>query len=469
MPQADNSHSGLNCTHPSLQHDCSPHADKVGYRRPTAKQRAIAAGRAKRSSQDFSDASFPAPLLLPGDDLALDPRWPAQSLRSWTREKERNEVTSDRNVIYLASAPRYDSNVAFLKSWAEPQSPLVSAKQRGQESICTSGIQDIADYLAAFYHGIAVKMLPPKSLRFTSWTAADTKALNANPKAKSHHIGLATSKELMGIRTRPCPDKVFATQLNLNDLLDTAMAVLPDDAYTLLMLVDQDLYEDEDDDYCCGRAYGGSRIAVVSAARYNPLLDALQSVNREHAWPASHCAAYVEACYGEPAQRQKKAPNSESNEPQWTVSALQAAISAITSSPSQSPCSDSPYDLWLACICRTAGHELGHCFGIDHCVYYACMMQGTASLAEDLRQPPYLCPVDLAKVLRATGVTAKNRYEALLRFCEGKKEVSMFRAFGAWLKWRLGELGTATIVQAGNKGALALDRGSRNSPIELSP
>ncbi len=51
---------------------------------------------------------------------------------------------------------------------------------------------------------------------------------------------------------------------------------------------------------------------------------------------------------------------------------------------------------------------------MDHDVYYARVMQGTTSLAEDVRQPPYLCPADLAKVLRATMANEKERWEAML-------------------------------------------------------
>src|ERR1700761_7578790 len=100
-------------------------------------------------------------------------------------------------------------------------------------------------------------------------------------------------KEVVRIRTRPCPDQAFQRQLNLNDPLDACISALPGDAFSLLLLLtDQDLYEDEEDDFCCGRAYGGSRIAVVSSARYHPILDGTQNVERKHAWPASHCAAY---------------------------------------------------------------------------------------------------------------------------------------------------------------------------------
>lgn len=62
---------------------------------------------------------------------------------------------------------------------------------------------------------------------------------------------------------------------------------------------------------------------------------------------------------------------------------------------------------------------------------------------EDTRQPPYLCPVDLAKVLVANGTTARERYGALLHFCEraGIGETQLFGAFGAWIRGRLEEVG----------------------------
>ncbi len=66
-------------------------------------------------------------------------------------------------------------------------------------------------------------------------------------------------------------------------------------------------------------------------------------------------------------------------------------------------------------------------------------MQGSASLEEDVKQPPFLCPVDLRKVLVATGGAAIERYEALLKFCE-RKDASlahMFVAFAAFLRQRL--------------------------------
>ncbi|OCL11909.1 hypothetical protein AOQ84DRAFT_270075, partial [Glonium stellatum] len=68
-----------------------------------------------------------------------------------------------------------------------------------------------------------------------------------------------------------------------------------------------------------------------------------------------------------------------------------------------------------------------------HCVYYACNMQGSASIIEDARQAPYLCPVDLAKLEIATGMSGEERNKALIKFCDKYGDVHMFMALAAWL------------------------------------
>lgn len=315
-----------------------------------------------------------------------------------------------------------DDDLAFARRWTSPQlsnshGGVGKPRKRSTDTpIPTPETKDVVKYLKAFYHGMIVKKLP-LDLTFTSW--GDEDQTSTTDSASPRFIGLKTIRESVRIRTRPRPDDLFPTQLCLNDLLDVAISVLPKDAYALLMLVDHDLYEDEDDDFCCGRAYGGSRVAVVSNARYNPVLDVVQGVEREHAWPASHCEKYVKgACATDsPLSRKAKVDGAPVENPDAETNALEAAVRAHRSIP--------PYEasgpehlasVWLSRTARTASHELGHCFGIDHCVYHACVMQATASMAEDVRQPPYLCPAELAKMQRALGLTDKDvmeRYEAL--------------------------------------------------------
>ncbi|KAL2221492.1 hypothetical protein M432DRAFT_648981 [Thermoascus aurantiacus ATCC 26904] len=477
---------GRRCTHSALRFTPSPHAAVAVYRRPNRQQRAAAAsrpgpgprprpgstrlGKEEEEEEEDDDAkTFPAPLLLPGDELALDPDYPAQNFQDWLEDGDRNEVGGEkRNVVYVVPPPKVDGDVSFVQGWRRPLLQMMSPRA-----------EDVVDYLAAFFHGMPVRVLPSsspsKNVRFMPWEETTRKTSktaaaagkSTRPPRQPQYIGLAipTSNECVRIRTRPAPDGLFPRQLNLDDLLDAAI----------------------------------SMVAVVSSARYNPVLDEVQAVEREHAWPAAHCVGFIEACcraavsareHGqgiraarEQQQRKRKrkrkskedAGEEDSHSDNATDGALtvqttlpskpsplEAALSASRTLPDMDPDSSPSLlssSLWLSRLCRTASHELAHCFGIDHCVHYACVMQGSASLAEDAHQPPYLCPVDLAKVLHAVGAgtsdgtgtggrgdgggAAGQRYRALLAFCEreGNKGTGFWEAFAAWIRGRLKEMG----------------------------
>ncbi|KAJ7259571.1 hypothetical protein B0H12DRAFT_1048748 [Mycena haematopus] len=432
----------MSCNHKTLSFDSSPYSPKTGYSRPTAKQREDAAtlqpvskGTLKRAApKDANDfGPFFPPLVLPGDDLSEDPEYPPQSLQEWRTDEDRNEVKPGKNTIYVASLV-IDVKISFAQSWTEPQNA---------ESISVEApnIDDVVDYLTAFYHGMPVKLLPSPALRLTQW--GDGKVSKV-----PRYVSLQTATEQIRIRTRASRDGVFVRQLNLDDLLDTAISTLPENAFSLLLLVPFDIYESPDDDFACGRAYGGSRVAVISTARYHPGLDRHQNVDRLHSWPTSHCKQYIEACCSEtdnpkPKKKSGKVAMESTVEPAIyaALSPLHAAVVAHEALPSLegSPSSAALSALWLGRACRTASHELGHCLGIDHCVYYACSMQGTAGLAEDARQPPFLCPVDLAKMFHASGADRDERYRAILDFCSKHPHCHLFAAFGAWIRAQFSE------------------------------
>jgi archaemetzincin len=454
MPLSKQSKS--KCSHSNLLLSPSRNAFVAGYKRPTFAQLTAAATASGTLKKDVASkltkeaktihaSTFPAPLVLPEDDLAWDPKCPPQSVRSWVREKARNEVTNRRRTVYFVGPPDSGEDFEGIQKLADPLIKL-GAKEKAIEYPKTG---DVLDYLKAFYHGLPVKMLETPKLEFTAdikVTAVEKSRSTGVPK----NVWLNTNStgSRLGIRVRPSPKshQEYSHQLNLNDLLDAAIAMLPDDAYALLMLVKHDIYEDDDDDFACGRAYGGSRIAVVSSARYNPLLDQIQKVDRLHSWPASHCEEGIEEWLG-------LFENMDVDDPEKMVvestvkegdrkTPMQAALAAHMSLPAMEarPSAAALYELWLGRVCRTGSHELGHCFGIAHCTYYACSMQSTSSIVEDPRQPPYLCPVDLEKVLKATGGGVKERYRALLTFCENHETGQLFKAYGAWVKQRLEDL-----------------------------
>ncbi|MBI3857887.1 MAG: hypothetical protein HY293_19590 [Planctomycetes bacterium] len=83
---------------------------------------------------------------------------------------------------------------------------------------------------------------------------------------------------------------------------------------------------------------------------------------------------------------------------------------------------------------KLLSHEAGHILSIDHCVTYACVMQGANSLEEDDRHPMHLCPIDLQKVLWNAGLDRRERYRKLL---------PLYREWGCkseadWVSRRLG-------------------------------
>jgi archaemetzincin len=65
---------------------------------------------------------------------------------------------------------------------------------------------------------------------------------------------------------------------------------------------------------------------------------------------------------------------------------------------------------------KLSSHELGHIFGLKHCVFYECGMNGTNSLHEMDRQPMHLCPVCLAKLKWNLGIDPVKRYRKLSAF-----------------------------------------------------
>ena len=473
----------------------------------TGSRRAAAAGgmsKKKKKNEPtrrvHNEFQFPAPLVLPGDSLALDDEdeeeeeEEPQSFEEWKNAsvQDRNRITKKRNVIYLMPPPPPPPSRRGMKGdGLERLLPFEG------EGVPRPDIDAIRRYLEAFYDGVKVKIYNPPGLGFVPWNndddeeeedTGDNSSYLNSIEATSGYIGLEGNGSVTRIRTRRDPCNLFSCQLNVADLLDATIDMLPKDAYAMALVVHQDLYETEDDLFICGRAYGGSRVAVISTARYHTCLDQVQNVEREHAWPASHCHDYIMSHYiskprGKGKKKKKKNASSSKkrnqlqddddeneNEHEKTThgqqqqqhhqhqhsktshpNPLAKAVAAHKTHFATPPKDLSPSlllpGLWLSRLCRTTSHELGHCFGIEHCQSFACVMQASASIAEDARQPPYLCPECLAKVLHATTTTTasteeekeEKRYRALEICLDGlhrRFPCPLFEAFGEWLRAR---------------------------------
>lgn len=129
-------------------------------------------------------------------------------------------------------------------------------------------------------------------------------------------------------------------------------------------------------------------------------------------------------------------------------------------------------DMALQRACKTAAHEVAHLFGLGHCLHRACLMNGAGHLLEDFAAPPYLCPVDLAKLIASGGASSDvvPRYDALLRFCDGGG--AAFAEQAAWIRSALAFLGAMSgdsVTSDGSpssEGAAATDADGARGSVE---
>ena len=75
--------------------------------------------------------------------------------------------------------------------------------------------------------------------------------------------------------------------------------------------------------------------------------------------------------------------------------------------------------------CNTLVHEICHTFGLSHCIFYKCLMNGSNSLEEQLKRPLIECPVCLRKLYEVIKFDCKERYIKL-------KEIS--KLFGGYFE-----------------------------------
>lgn len=446
------------CQHRDLYIDCSPEAQQCGFDRPPAPKRlaaATASGRVSKDAQyatdetDFNNGeAFPGPLCLPDEALSMEPDDAPQSFRSWLQTAKSGGVliSKRRSTLYVIPPPEITPELEGLMSgWTTPKVPKGGRMPGLPKGLTDGNVEDLCDYLRAFYHLMPVKILGP-SYRWCKWEEPTSKG--------EQRIGLQTPgpwAEIVGVRYRRSPDGIAKFQVCLSDILDAMLPRVPSDAHAISMVVPFDTYEDDDDDFCCGRAFGGSRISIVSTFRYNPCVDLYSGIDLCHMWPASHCKAYVDGLCGlpQPASKRKKVEN-PSIVAKSPSTPMGAAIDAAARSVKVMGKSD--YDaLWFSRVARTLSHEVGHCVTLDHCVYFSCIMQGTAGMAEDVRQPPFLCPVCLEKLSRnliclvETKGTDKakqrswilGQHRAMRDFCGKWWNVSMFAGYWAWLEKRI--------------------------------
>jgi archaemetzincin len=159
-------------------------------------------------------------------------------------------------------------------------------------------------------------------------------------------------------------DEAFTTRVNpytatqqmlTTDILGNLKHYLPVDAFCVLAVTMQDLYPDPEWNFVFGQASQEDRVAVFSFARYDP------------------------AFYGIPRDEGYRT-------------------------------------ILLRRCCKVVIHEIGHLFGLPHCLFYSCSMNGSNHIQESDARPMHLCPECLRKLHHIIGFDVIDRYFDLFQF-----------------------------------------------------
>jgi archaemetzincin len=170
-------------------------------------------------------------------------------------------------------------------------------------------------------------------------------------------------------RTNPMTGR---RQILTEDVLRWLKDRLPTDAFCLLAITMEDLYPEASWNFVFGQASLTERVGVYSFGRYDP------------------------AFYGQPrAKGDDKL-------------VLRRSMKVLT-------------------------HETGHLFGLAHCIYFSCVMNGSNHLQESDQRQLHLCPVCLRKLQFSVGFDVVQWYEALAQF----HRQAGFDDEAAWLTGRV--------------------------------
>jgi len=107
-------------------------------------------------------------------------------------------------------------------------------------------------------------------------------------------------------------------------------------------------------------------------------------------------------------------------------------------------------------------HEIGHLFGIKHCVWWKCCMCGSNHDEESDRRPLALCPMDLAKIQEAIGPERFNLLDREATLASLLEDIGL-KDFAAWHRSHLEELKKC------KSAAVVLQRGRRSSDHPPAP
>lgn len=166
-------------------------------------------------------------------------------------------------------------------------------------------------------------------------------------------------------------------QLYIPDVFKYLQSKWPPEAFCVVGITMIDLYPNESWNFVFGQANAAAGVGVFSFARYDPLF------------------------------------GYQSN------------------SVASASCRTTTLVLWRSC--KVMAHEISHLFCLKHCIYFSCAMNGSNNLEESNRRPMFSCPICLHKLKSSLGFGVKERYQALLEFCQSIQDEN-FEGACCWLE-----------------------------------
>lgn len=101
--------------------------------------------------------------------------------------------------------------------------------------------------------------------------------------------------------------------------------------------------------------------------------------------------------------------------------------------------------------CKVLVHETAHMFGLQHCIYFECVVNGSNHLEESDTRPLYICPVCLRKLQYITGFDVCQRYRRLYNFYQRAGFEDGSKWVSDRLKWILGAKEAEAFIKQNEK------------------